>query len=183
MRRPLRPRKRPARNEDIWKGVLKDRTIRLTGPIDDPITNTLIAQILFLNMEDRRAPIRLLVNSPGGYINASMAIYDTIQQSKAPIHTHCLEAAHGTAALIVAAGAKGFRTSVVNGTFHLVPLAADAKATPAEMDHLQNVVSKVLAGVTGRTSKEVSRDMANGLRLPAEDAIDYGLVDRIVLDP
>lgn len=164
---------------------LKHRVVFLGTPIDEYIAQLVMAQILYLSMEDARKPIYLLVNSPGGYVANSLAIFDLIRTSKIPIHTHCVKQAHGMAALLVAAGAKGYRTSSEDGWFQMVPLrgpnSRDAKAQ-INLEVLENQVADQFALLTGTELPHILEDMAQERILRGKDAVGYGLVDAIRSD-
>lgn len=150
------------------------RRIVLISTVLEPSSTTLtIAQILFLGMESVQKPIRVLIDSPGGYVYDGFAIHDTIEQSKAPIHTHCIEEAHGLAALLVAAGARGHRSCSPEASFQLVPMAGEG------VEKAQLALVNRLAAACGREAAQVQEDLVAGLRLGAKEAIAYGIVDRI----
>ncbi|MCC6744070.1 MAG: ATP-dependent Clp protease proteolytic subunit [Acidobacteria bacterium] len=180
-------RRTPAsdRASDIYSRLLKDRIIFLGTPIDDQIANLVIAQLLFLEAEDPTPDISLYVNSPGGSIVASMAIYDTIEMLRPDVTTICIGQAAAMAALIVARGARGKRFAVPNATFKFVPsrIAGTRESSPeelAELERCDQICIEAFRTCLHRSRRQIREAFASELSLIAPDAVRFGLVDGIV---
>ncbi len=179
---------RGERSYDIYSRLLKDHIIFVGEAIDDHLANLVIAQLLFLEAEDPTRDIWLYINSPGGYITAGLAIYDTMQFVKPDINTVCIGQASSMGALLLAAGTKGKRFALPNATVMIhQPLGgAEGQATDVEIRtrHLlatRERLYEILARHTGRTLEEIRRDCERDNFMTAEQAVAYGLVDKILL--
>ncbi|MBR2570920.1 MAG: ATP-dependent Clp endopeptidase proteolytic subunit ClpP [Clostridia bacterium] len=175
------------RSYDIYSRLLKDRIIFLSGEIDDITANTVVAQMLFLEMEDPEADIMLYINSPGGSVTAGMAIYDTMRYLKCEVSTVCIGMAASMGAFLLAAGAKGKRKALPNAEIMIhQPLGgASGQATDIAIhaEHILKIKKKMneeLAKNTGKPLSEVEQDVERDHFLSAEDAKDYGLIDEII---
>lgn len=173
--------------KDIYDKLLQDRIIVLGTPIDEEVANRVLAQMLFLEAEDRHQDISLYVNSPGGSVPASFAIYDTLAAVKPDVTTICIGRASGTAALLVARGAHGKRFALPSAQFEFVALK-EADDSPSleqvqELLRLQNLIVRAFHEVTGQPLERLEEDMQNHLRLTAEEAMAYGIIDAIVSSP
>ncbi len=164
--------------------TLKQRIVMLDAEIDDDVAKVVIAQLLFLESEDPRKPITLTINSPGGSVTASLAIYDTLQSVKPKVATRCIGQAMGTAAMLLAAGAKGQRSAVADARVKLIELVAgrgaqapDANAQPAQVARLRETVLVSLAQHTGQPRDTLERDMHQALPLSAAEAKAQGFID------
>lgn len=175
------------RSYDIYSRLLKDRIVLLSGEIDDNLANSVIAQLLFLAAEDPDKDISLYINSPGGSVTAGMAIYDTMNYIKPDVSTICLGFAASMGAFLLSSGAKGKRYSLPNSEImiHQVLGGYQGQATDIEI-HAKNILrvkermNKILALNTGKTLAEVSADTERDYYMFAEDALDYGLIDKII---
>ncbi|MBR4428846.1 MAG: ATP-dependent Clp endopeptidase proteolytic subunit ClpP [Clostridia bacterium] len=172
---------------DIYSRLLKDRIIFLSGPIDDGAANTVVAQMLFLEMEDPDRDIMLYINSPGGSISAGMAIYDTMKYLKCEVSTLCIGMAASMGAFLLAAGAKGKRKALPNSEIMIhQPLGgAEGQATDVlihaeHMRFIKQRMNEELAKNTGKPVKTVEKDTERDNFMTAEQALKYGIIDEII---
>jgi ATP-dependent Clp protease protease subunit len=172
---------------DIYSRLLKDRIVFLGGPIDDLVANSLIAQLLFLDSQNNKEDIKLYINSPGGQVTSALAIYDTMQYVKADVATICIGMAASGAALLLAAGAKNKRMVLPNGEvlIHQVMGGAQGQATDIDIHakHILNVkkrLNEILAKHTGQPISKVEKDAERDYFMSAEEAKEYGIVDKII---
>jgi ATP-dependent Clp protease protease subunit len=178
---------RAERAYDIYSRLLKDRIIFLGDEIDAPVANVVVAQMLFLANEDRKADIHLYINSPGGIVYSGLAIYDTMQFLPCPVATYVLGFAASMGAVLAAAGAPGKRFILPHGRFMIhQPLGAargpatDIKIELDEMMRLQKHLYGILAKHTGKTLDQITADCDRNNWMDAETAVAYGLADRIL---
>ena len=172
---------------DIYSRLLKDRIIFLSGAIDDGVANTVVAQMLFLEMENPDQDIMLYINSPGGSITAGMAIYDTMKYLKCEVSTLCIGMAASMAAFLLAAGAKGKRKALPNSEVMIhQPLGgAEGQATDIliHAEHIRYIKKRMneeLAKNTGKPLEELEKDVERDHFLTAEEAKAYGIIDEII---
>jgi ATP-dependent Clp protease protease subunit len=172
---------------DIYSRLLKDRVVFLGGPINDQVANLIIAQLLFLDYEDAKKPIKLYINSPGGSVTAGLAIYDTMQLVRPTVETYCVGMAASFAAFLLAAGAKGKRFALPNSEIllHQVMGAAEGQATDIEITAKQILktkqkVNQLLSKMTGQPLAKIEKDSDRDFWLSVEEAKDYGLIDEII---
>ena len=175
------------RSYDIYSRLLKERIIFLAGQIDDNVANLVIAQMLFLQFEDPKKEITLYINSPGGSVNAALAIYDTMQFVKPDIKTVCVGIAASAAAIILCSGTKGKRYVLPNSEvlIHQVMGEAGGQATEIEISarHILKIkerLNKLLAKHTGKSITQIEKDSDRDFWFTAEEAKTYGLVDDII---
>jgi ATP-dependent Clp protease, protease subunit len=180
---------RGERAYDIFSLLLKNRIVFLGTPINDQISNLIVAQLLFLNQEDREAPISMYINSPGGQVYAGLAIFDTMQMIPNPISTVAVGVTASFGTVLLAAGAKGQRYALPNATIHLhQPLGgAQGQVTDIEIQakeflRLRNNLNQILADQTGQPLEVIERDTERDFWMDAKAATEYGIVDR-VLEP
>jgi len=180
---------RTERAYDIYSRLLKDRIIFLGGPLDDTTANLIIAQMLFLSNEDNKNDIHLYINSPGGSITAGLAIYDTMQFLRCDVATYCIGQAASMAAVLLAGGKAGKRYLLANNRVLLhQPLitgilegpATDLDIEAKEILRLRACLYDILAKHTGQKPEGVEKDCDRNLWLDPEEAINYGLADRIL---
>ena len=178
---------RGERSYDIYSRLLKDRIIFLSGEIDDVTANLVVAQMLFLEMEDPDKEINLYINSPGGSVTAGMAIYDTMQYLLCPVSTLCIGMAASMGAFLLTAGAKGMRRILPNAEVMIhQPLGgAQGQATDIAIhaEYIMKIKKKlntILAQRTGQPLEKVESDTERDHFLSAEEALAYGIVDEIV---
>src|SRR5258708_8506976 len=178
---------RGERSYDIYSRLLKDRIIFIGTSIDDHIANLVIAQLLFLQMEDGKKDIRMYINSPGGVVRGGLAIYDTMQFLTCDVNTYCLGMAASMGAVLLCAGTKGKRFALPNSDImiHQVSGGAQGQASDVErtveyMFKLKRRLIKILAHHTGKEEKKVHDDSDRDYYMSAGEAKEYGLVDEVV---
>ena len=172
---------------DIYSRLLKDRIIFLSGPIDDNVANAVVAQMLFLEMENPDQEIMLYINSPGGSISSGMAIYDTMKYLKCEVSTLCIGMAASMAAFLLAAGAKGKRKALPNSEVMIhQPLGGtEGQATDIliHAEHILRIKKKMneeLSKNTGKPLEDVEKDVERDHYMTAEQALEYGIIDEII---
>ncbi|MBS5037694.1 MAG: ATP-dependent Clp endopeptidase proteolytic subunit ClpP [Fusobacterium sp.] len=175
------------RSYDIYSRLLKDRIIFLGTEINDNVANAIVAQLLFLEAEDPEKDITMYINSPGGVVTAGMAIYDTMNYIKPDVQTICVGQAASMGAFLLSAGAKGKRFSLENSRIMIhQPLggtqgqAADIEIHAKEILRLKKKLSEILAENCGKTVEEVYRDTDRDNFMSAEEAVEYGLIDKVI---
>jgi len=178
---------RGERAYDIYSRLLKDRIVFIGTPIDDTISNLIIAQILFLQMEDASKDINIYVNSPGGSVTAGLAIYDTMQFVKCDIATYCVGQAASMGALLMAAGTKGKRFSLPHARVMIHQpwggaqgSASDISIHAKEILKLKEDLNKILAKHTGQPLDRIEKDADRDFFMSAQEAKAYGLVDEVI---
>ena len=178
---------RGERSFDIYSRLLKERVIFLSGPVDDYMSNVVVAQLLFLESENPDKDISIYINSPGGSISAGLAIYDTIQFVSPSISTLCIGQAASMGAILLAGGDKGKRFALPNSRIMIhQPLggfqgqASDFEIHAKEILHMKTVVNQILSKHTGQTIKKVEKDTDRDNFLDASAAIKYGIVDSVL---
>jgi ATP-dependent Clp protease protease subunit len=178
---------RAERAYDIYSRLLRDRIVFLGDEVDASLTNVVIAQILFLANEDRKADIHLYINSPGGAVYAGMGIYDTMQFVPCPVATYVLGAAASMAALLAAAGTPGKRFVLPHSRLMIhQPLggakgpATDIRIELDEMLRTQKQLYEVLAKHTGKSLEQISKDCDRNNWMDADEAVSYGLADKVL---
>jgi ATP-dependent Clp protease protease subunit len=178
---------RGERGYDIFSRLLKDRIVFIGTPIDDNVANLVIAQLLFLQMEDSKKDISLYVHSPGGYVTAGMAIYDTMQFMTCDVATYCIGQAASMGAVLLAAGTKGKRYALPNARIMIhQPLggaqgqASDISIQAKEILRTKQRLNEILAFHTGQTVERLEKDTDRDNFMSAEDAKEYGLIDEVV---
>lgn len=181
---------RGERSYDIYSRLLKDRIIFLGSAIDDDVANLVIAQLLFLAAEDPEKDIHLYINSPGGSVTAGMGIYDTMQFIKPDVSTICVGMAASMGSLLLTAGAPGKRFALPNSEIMIhQPLggvrgqASDIKIHAEWIIKTKVKLNKIYVERTGQTYEKIDRDTDRDNFMSAEDAMQYGLVDRVITSP
>ena len=172
---------------DIYSRLLKERIIFLSGPIDDYISNLVVAQLLFLESENPEKDISIYINSPGGVISSGLAIYDTMQFIAPEVSTLCIGQAASMGSLLLAGGEKGKRFALTNSRIMIhQPLggfqgqASDFEIHAKEMLLVKQKVNEILAKHTGKTLKKVEQDTDRDNFLNAKEAMSYGIIDEIL---
>ena len=178
---------RGERSFDMNSRLLKERVIFLSGPVDDYMSNLVVAQLLFLESENPEKDISIYINSPGGSISAGLAIYDTMQFISSSVSTMCIGQAASMGAILLAGGDKGKRFALPNSRIMIhQPLggfqgqASDFEIHAKEILHMKKVVNDILAKHTGQTLKKIEKDTDRDNFLDAKSAMDYGIVDSIL---
>ena len=178
---------RGERSYDIYSRLLKERVVFLVGPIDDMTANVVVAQLLFLEAENPDKDIFLYINSPGGSVTAGMAIYDTMQFINPDVSTLCIGQAASMGALLLTAGSKNKRFCLPNSRIMIhQPLggfqgqASDIEIHAKEILYLKDKLNNILSIHTGQTIDKVSQDTDRDNFMSAQDAMDYGLIDKVI---
>ncbi|MCK4241662.1 MAG: ATP-dependent Clp endopeptidase proteolytic subunit ClpP [Candidatus Atribacteria bacterium] len=178
---------RGERSYDIYSRLLKDRIIFLGTQIDDTTANTIIAQLLFLEASDPDRDIYIYINSPGGSVSSTIAIYDTVQYIKSDVSTICVGMAASGAALILASGAKGKRFALPNSRIMLhQPLGGaqgqvtDIEIQTKELKRIKDTINQILTYHTKQPLEKVEKDTDRDFYLTAQESKDYGIVDEVI---
>jgi ATP-dependent Clp protease protease subunit len=175
---------------DIFSLLLRNRIVFLGTPINDQISNLIVAQLLFLSSEDPETPIQMYINSPGGQVYAGMAIYDTMQMIPNPISTLAVGMTASFGTVLLTAGSKGQRYALPNATIHMhQPLggaqgqASDIEIQAREILRLKSRLNEILANHTGQQIEAIERDTNRDYYLDAAGAVEYGIVDQVMQLP
>ncbi|MBC7338601.1 MAG: ATP-dependent Clp protease proteolytic subunit [Firmicutes bacterium] len=179
---------RGERAYDIYSRLLKDRIIFIGGPVDDHMANLVIAQLLFLELEDPDKDVNLYINSPGGSVSAGLAIYDTMQHIKPDVSTVCVGLAASIAAVLLTGGTKGKRYGLPNArvmihqpSMHgLSGPAADLEINVREVVAMRQRLEEILARHTGQPLERIKKDADRDFYMSPEEARDYGLIDEVL---
>jgi len=181
---------RGERTYDIYSRLLKDRIIFLGEPIDDFVANVVVAQLLFLQSQKRDADITLYINSPGGIISSGFAIYDTMKYLTCDVATVCIGQAASMGSFLLAAGTKGKRFALPHSRIMIhQPMggtsgqASDIEIQARELIRLKKELNRILAETTGKPVDKVTRDSERDHYMSAEEACEYGIVDKVVTKP
>ncbi len=181
---------RGERAYDIYSLLLRERIIFLGTPIDDQVANVIVAQLLYLNREDPDRDIQMYINSPGGQIYAGLAVYDTMKMLPNKISTFAIGVTASFGTVLLAAGTKGQRYALPHATIHMhQPLggaqgqASDIEIQAKEILRLKDRLNFILSGSTGQKIEIIERDTERDFYLTAEQAVDYGLVDKVLVPP
>ncbi len=172
---------------DIYSRLLRDRIIFLAGPITDPLANSVIAQMLLLTSQDPKKDIKFYINTPGGSVTAGMAIYDTMQYIEPDISTFCIGLAGSMGATLLAAGTKGKRFALPNSQILLHQVAGGASGEAIELEiaarqivKIKQKLNKILVKHTGQTLERIEKDTDRDFYLTAEEAKEYGIIDKVI---
>ncbi len=181
---------RSARGErayDIYSRLLKDRIIFIGSPIDDAVANTVIAQMLFLEVQDPNKDIHLYINSPGGLVTSGLAIYDTMQYVKSDVSTICMGQAASAAALLLAAGTKGKRFSLPNTSILIhQPMggtrgqATDVGIQARQILKIKERLNEIFVKHTGQPKEKIETDTDRDFYMTASEAKEYGIIDEVI---
>ena len=178
---------RSERSYDIYSRLLKDRIVFLGGVIDDLTAATVVAQMLFLQLENKESDINLYIMSPGGSVNAGLAIYDTIQHVSNDVQTYCIGQAASMGAFLLASGTKGKRFALTNARIMIHQPWGGAQGTAAdiviqaeEIIRLKRRLNALYALHTGQTEERIAKDSDRDFFMSAEQAKEYGLIDEIL---
>jgi ATP-dependent Clp protease protease subunit len=181
---------RGERAYDIFSLLLKNRIVFLGTPINDQIANLTVAQLLFLNQEDREAPISMYINSPGGQVYAGLAIYDTMQMITNPISTVAVGVTASFGTVLLTAGTKGQRYALPHATIHIhQPLggvqgqATDIEIEAREILRLKTRLNQILSFHTGQSVETIEKDTDRNFYMDAKGAVEYGIVDQVLESP
>ncbi len=178
---------RGERQYDIYSRLLRDRIIFLGSPIDDGYANVVIAQLLFLDAEDPKKDIDVYINSPGGYINSGLAIYDTMQYIQADVRTICIGSASSIASVLLAAGKPGKRSALPNSRVMLhQPIGGvqgqsrDIEIQAQEILDLKDRLNTIYTKHTGKPLEKIEKDIDRVFYMSASEAKSYGIVDNVI---
>lgn len=178
---------RAERAYDIYSRLLKDRIIFIGTPIDDNVSNIIIAQLLFLQMENPDKDIDVYINTPGGHVTSGLAIYDTMQFVKPAVNTYCVGQATSMGALLLAAGTKGKRYALPHARIMIHQpwggvqgAAADINIQAKEILRLKEKIEQILSKHTGQPLDKVKKDTDRDYFMSAEEAKEYGIVDHVI---
>ena len=178
---------RGERAYDIYSRLLKDRVVFIGTPVDDLVSNLIIAQLLFLQNEDPGREINVYINTPGGSVTSGLAIYDTMQFVKPPVATYCVGQAASMGALLLGAGTKGKRFALPNARIMIHQpwggvqgAAADISIQAREILRLRETINELLAKHTGQSLEKIQKDTDRDYFMSAEEAKEYGIVDEVI---
>lgn len=178
---------RGERSMDIYSRLLKDRIVFIGTPIDDLIANLVIAQLLFLEMEDPKKDINLYINSPGGVVTGGMAIYDTMNLLSCDVVTYCVGMAASMATVLLSAGTKGKRYALPNSRVMIHQptggaggQTSDISIAAKEILRWKRTLNEIIAKHTGKSEAQVERDSDRDYYMTAEEAKAYGIVDNVI---
>ena len=178
---------RGERSYDIYSRLLKDRIVFIGTAIDDHVANLVVAQMLFLQMEDPKRDINIYINSPGGSVTAGLAIYDTMQYVTCDVATYCVGVAASMGAILLTAGTKGKRYALPNSDIMIHQVSGGAQGTASDVERtveymykLKKRLISILAHHTGKTNEQIQADSDRDYWITAQQAKDYGLVDEVV---
>jgi len=179
---------RGERSYDIYSRLLKERIIMLGSPIDDHVANLIVAQLLYLESEDPEKDISIYINSPGGSIDAGLAIYDTMQHVKPDVRTICVGMAASMASVLLAAGAKKKRAVLPNARVMIhQPLggvqgqAADIEIEAKEILRIRDTINRIYVTHTGQALEKIARDVDRNFWMDSEAAVQYGIADEVLI--
>lgn len=174
------------RSFDIYSRLLKDRIVFLSGEIDDATANTVVAQLLFLEMDNPSADISLYINSPGGSVTAGMAIYDTMRYIKSPVRTVCIGMAASMGAFLLMAGEKGKRMALPNAEVMIHQPSGGAQGQASDVTiraewllKTKHKMNRMMAEMTGQSLEKVAADSERDYFMEAQEALNYGIIDEI----
>lgn len=179
---------RAERAYDIYSRLLKDRIVFVGTPVDDTIANLIIAQLLFLQMEDINKEINLYINTPGGSVTSGLAIYDTMQFVKCDVATYCVGQATSMGALLLAAGTKGKRFALPHSRIMIhqpwggvTGAAVDISIQTKEILRLRDKIDEILAQHTGQSLEKIKKDTDRDYFMSAQEAKEYGIIDEVIV--
>jgi ATP-dependent Clp protease protease subunit len=181
---------RGERSYDVYSRLLMDRIIFLGTPINDDVSNIIIAQLLFLDADNPGRDIHLYINSPGGSVSAGMAIYDTMQFLRSPVNTICMGMAASMGSFLLAAGKPGKRSALPHSRIMIHQPSGGAQGTAADIEiqakeilYLRAQMNDLYAKHTGRNLEQIERDMERDFFMSAEEAKSYGIIDSVITHP
>jgi len=178
---------RGERTYDIFSRLLMDRIVFLGAPINDDVSNIIIAQLLFLDADNPERDIYLYINSPGGIVSSGMAIYHPMQVLRAAVNTICMGMAASMAAFLLTAGTKGRRSALPHARIMIHQPSGGAQGTAADIEiqareilYLRTKLNELYSKHTGKTVEQVEKDMDRDRFMSAEEAVEYGLIDKVI---
>ena len=178
---------RGERSYDIFSRLLMDRIVFLGAPINDDVANIVIAQLLFLEADNPERDIYLYINSPGGIVSSGLAIYDTMQYLKAPVSTICMGMAASMGSFLLTAGTPGKRSALPHARIMMHQPSGGAQGTASDIEiqareilYLRTKLNELYSRHTGKTVDQVEKDMDRDRFMSAEEAVEYGLIDKVI---
>ncbi len=178
---------RSERAYDIYSRLLKDRIILLGSEVNDTVASLICAQLLFLESQDPEKEIFMYINSPGGVVSAGLAIYDTMQYVSPPVSTFCMGLAASMGAFLLAGGAKGMRYALPNSQIMIHQPSGGFQGQVTDIDiharqvlRLRETLNRIMAGHTGQTYEKIAADTERDNFMTAEEALNYGIIDKIL---
>jgi ATP-dependent Clp protease protease subunit len=178
---------REERAMDIYSRLLKDRIIFLGSQVNDQVSNAIVAQLLFLQFDDPKADVHMYINSPGGSVTAGLAMYDTMQYITCDVATYCIGQCASMGAILLTAGAPGKRFALPNSRIMIHQPLAGMEGTATELEihakellKMKRRMNEILLKHTGRTVDEIERDTDRDKFMSAEEAAEYGLIDKVL---
>lgn len=178
---------RGERAYDIYSRLLKDRIIFLSGPVEDSVSDIIIAQLLFLESEDPNKDIQFYINSPGGVVTSGLAIYDTMNYIKPDVSTICIGQAASMAAVLLSSGTKGKRFSLPNSNIMIHQPSGGAQGQASDIQiqaeqilKIKQRLNEILADNTGKSVEQLAKDTDRDFSMTAKEALDYGLIDQVI---
>ncbi len=178
---------RGERGYDIYSRLLKDRIIFIGTAIDDHVANAVIAQLLFLQMQDPKKDIHVYINSPGGSVTAGLAMYDTMQFLTCDVNTYCIGICASMGSVLLTAGTKGKRFCLPNSHVMIHQVSGGAQGTASDVERtvefmygLKSRLNNILSKHTGKTTKQIEKDADRDNYMSAKEAVKYGLVDKVL---
>jgi len=172
---------------DLLSRLMKDRIIFIGESVSDPLANYIIAQMLYLQMQDPNKDINIYINSPGGSVTAGLAIYDTMQFVTCDVNTYCMGMAASMGAVLMTAGTKGKRYALPNSHIMIHQVSGGAQGTAADVERtvefmysLKKRLNEILAHHTGKSVEQIEKDADRDYYMPAEAAAEYGLIDKVL---
>lgn len=181
---------RGERAYDIYSLLLKERIIFVGMPISDQVANLIVAQLLYLDSEDQERPILMYINCPGGVVYHGLAVYDTMQQVRAPVSTYAVGVTASMGTVLLAAGTKGYRYALPHATIHMHPAggsaqgyAPDVEIQYKELMRIEELIHQLLSHHTGQSEERIAADFDRDRFMTAEEAVEYGFVDEVLQVP
>jgi ATP-dependent Clp protease protease subunit len=178
---------RGERTYDIFSRLLMDRIVFMGAPINDDVSNIIIAQMLFLEADNPERDIYLYINSPGGIISSAFAIYDTMQHIQAPVNTICMGMAASAGSFLLAAGSSGKRAALPHARIMMHQPSGGAQGTASDIEiqakeilYLRDKLNHLYAVHTGKSQKEIESDIDRDRFMSAEEAMQYGIIDKVI---
>lgn len=178
---------RGERAYDIYSRLLKDRIIFLSGPVEDSVSDIIIAQLLFLESEDPNKDIQFYINSPGGVVTSGLAIYDTMNYIKPDVSTICIGQAASMAAVLLSSGAKGKRFSLPNSNIMIHQPSGGAQGQASDIQiqaeqilKIKKRLNEILSDNTGKSIDQIAKDTDRDFAMTAKEAMEYGLIDQVI---
>lgn len=178
---------RGERAYDIYSRLLKDRIIFLSGPVEDSVSDIIIAQLLFLESEDPNKDIQFYINSPGGVVTSGLAIYDTMNYIKPDVSTICIGQAASMGAVLLSSGAKGKRFSLPNSNIMIHQPSGGAQGQASDIQiqaeqilKIKKRLNEILSDNTGKSIDQIAKDTDRDFSMTAEEAMEYGLIDQVI---